>query len=125
MKATVLLFNFQDKLRKEQIKKMLLVQHLVIKEVPKEEYLNPIGIYAGAEGAAASGQKYEGEELGGEMMIFAGLSGDQIDKVLMGFRKNKLERVNYKAILTSTNQYWNAVRLFEELKREHEAFQKK
>ncbi|NLL75821.1 MAG: DUF3783 domain-containing protein [Clostridiales bacterium] len=125
MKPTVLLYNFQDKIRKDQIKRILLVQHLAIKEIPKEEYSNPIGFYAGVKEIAASEDKYEGEELGDEMMVFAGLTGEQIDNVLAAFRKNKLQRVNCKAVLTPINQFWNAIHLFEELKREHEAFQKK
>lgn len=125
MKASILLYNFQDKSRKEQLKRMLLVQHLAIKEIAKEDYLDPIGFHAGAEGIEPSENKYEGEELDGEMMIFAGMTGEQVDSVLMGFRKHKLPRVNYKAVLTPTNQFWNAVELFQELKREHEAFHKK
>lgn len=124
MKATVLLYNFQDKLYREQVKKILLVQRLSIKEVPKEEYLNPIGCYAGDEEVKVSEKRYEGMELDGEMMVFAGLSGEQIDKVLAGFRKNKVPRVNCKAVLTPTNRFWNALQLFEELKREHEAMYK-
>jgi hypothetical protein len=124
MKATVLLYNFQDKLYREQVKRILLVQHLSIKEIPKEEYLNPIGYYAGDEEAKALEERYEGKELDSEMMVFAGLSGEQIDKVLAGFRKNKIQRVNCKAVLTPTNRFWNAIQLFEELKREHEAMYK-
>lgn len=125
MKASILLYNFQDKSRKDRLKRMLLVQRLAVKEVAKEDYLNPIGFHAGAEGIEASKQKYEGDELDGEMMIFVGLTGTQVDNVLMGFRRNKLARVNYKAVLTPTNKLWNAIELCEELKREHEAFQKK
>lgn len=122
MQETVLLYNFADEYRKKQMTGMLTSLHLVVKNIPRQEYEKPIGYLAGISGVLPLGNVYEGEELPGEMMVFAGLSGEQIDKVLIGFREKGLKKVDYKAVLTPTNQYWNGLQLFEELKREHESF---
>ena len=47
MKATVLLFNFQDKERVMKIRRALLPLKFCIRQVPKSEYLQPAGFLAG------------------------------------------------------------------------------
>lgn len=123
MKETILLYNFKEKYREKQITALLAAMKFEVKTVPEKGYNMPIGYQAGAPGVMPFGGEYEGEELPDEMLVMAGLTREQVDQVLAGFRKSGLKRVEYKAVLTQTNQYWNAFQLFDELKREHEAFQ--
>ena len=54
------------------------------------------------------------------MLLMAGLLGPQVDQVLKAVRKSGIGPVPYKAVLTSANQSWNALKLFQEIKSEHE-----
>ena len=38
----------------------------------------------------------------------------------MSFRKEKLKKINLKAVLTDTNQTWDSMTLYENLRDEHE-----
>ena len=59
-------------------------------------------------------------ELDGQMIVFAGISGDKLDSLLSLLRSNPAcGSIPYKAVLTEMNQSWSAYALFEELKREH------
>lgn len=52
----------------------------------------------------------------------AWLSSRRVDQVLAALRKAGVGRINYKAVITPENQYWDCRKLYEELKKEHEAF---
>ena len=54
------------------------------------------------------------------MMVMAWLSSTQVDQVLMAMRKQGIGRINYKAVITQHNQFWDCRTLYEELKKEHE-----
>ena len=116
MKETILLFHFSDKSRKNKLARALLPLRMKIREVAKEDYLQPVGYLAGNKEIPPSEESYQGEELDGEMMLMAGLSNTQVDLVLKAIRK---------AVLTASNQEWNARKLFAEIKAEHEQMQKK
>ena len=46
-----------------------------------------------------------------------------LDKALFLMRKEKVQ-IGLKAVLTETNQEWNSLELYEEIKKEHEYMQK-
>ena len=121
MKETVLLFNIQDQMRLRTLKKILMLMKIRVKVVNKNDYLQPIGYLAGIKELENEQVVYEGDELEEEMMLMAGFSGQQIDGLLAGMRKEKLSKINYKAVLTPMNATWTALQLYEELKREHES----
>ncbi|WP_099469426.1 DUF3783 domain-containing protein [Konateibacter massiliensis] len=125
MKPTVLLYNFNDTERNRKITLALMPLGFRLKKVMKENYNQPIGYIAGVKGIESIEEKYEGEELEDEMLIMVGLKSAQIDSLIAAFRKNGIPKVNCKAILTETNQYWNAIELYKELKLEHETMSKK
>ncbi|HHX11519.1 MAG TPA: DUF3783 domain-containing protein [Clostridiales bacterium] len=120
MKASVLLFNFTDKSRAQTIGKALLPLGIRIMKVNKEDYNQPLGYLAGVKEIASVEGKYEDEELQAEMMVLVGITGKMMDQVLLGLRKSGVGRINYKAALTLTNQYWNTIQLYEELVKEHD-----
>ncbi|MCI8681692.1 MAG: DUF3783 domain-containing protein [Lachnospiraceae bacterium] len=120
MKATILLFHFSDKDRRNKLTRALLPLRMKIREVSREDYLQPVGYLAGKKDIPPLDETYDGEELEGEMLLMAGLLGPQVDQVLKAVRKSGIGPVPYKAVLTSANQSWNALKLFQEIKSEHE-----
>lgn len=121
MKATVLLFNFSDRTRALKIKRGLMPLGFRVKEIQKADYLQPIGYHAGDKTVQPVAQVYDGEELLDEMLVMAWLGSGDLDRILSAIRRQGLGRINYKAMLTPTNRHWNALMLFEEIKKEHEA----
>ena len=55
----------------------------------------------------------------------AGLSNSRVDGVLKAIRKSGIGPVPYKAVLTPANQEWNVIKLFQEIKSEHEQMEKR
>ncbi|NLK26959.1 MAG: DUF3783 domain-containing protein [Clostridiales bacterium] len=119
MKASVLLFNFQEKSRIQSITRALLPLGIRIKRIKKEEYLQPLGYLAGVKEINPVDELYKGEDLETEMLLMAGITGTKVDEVLLAIRKSGVGRINHKAVLTLTNQYWNTLQLYEELCKEH------
>ncbi|EOS25616.1 hypothetical protein C806_01743 [Lachnospiraceae bacterium 3-1] len=120
MRETILLFHFSDKDRKNRLTRALLPLRMKIREVVKEDYLQPVGYLAGKKEISPLEESYQGEELEGEMILMAGLSGGQVDMVLKAIRKSGVGPIPYKAVLTASNQEWNVLKLFQEIKAEHE-----
>lgn len=127
MKETVLLFQFDEE-RTAQIRRALMPLKIRVKIVRPEEYCQRIGYLAGnREISAVEEESVPSNVLqtGGieqEMMVMAWMTGRQVDQVLTVFRKQGIGRIDYKAVVTFQNQYWDCKTLYEELKREHEAF---
>lgn len=53
-----------------------------------------------------------------EVMIFNGLSSDELNVVLKEYKKDEIEPIPLKAVVTPYNMYWSLYTLVEELKRE-------
>lgn len=120
MRETILLFHFSDKDRRNKLTRALLPLRMKIREVAREDYLQPLGYLAGNKDIAPVDETYGGEELEGEMILMAGLSDFQVDQTLKAIRKSGIGPIPYKAVLTSANQSWNVPKLFQEIKSEHE-----
>lgn len=120
MRETVLLFNFSDREKRNKVTRALFPLKLKIKEIEKKDYLQPIGYLAGNKEILPTDGEYDGEELEGEMLVMAGLTSARIDMVLKALRRSGAGSIPYKASMTPTNQNWNPVQLFEEIRKEHE-----
>lgn len=119
MIPTILLFNITDKTRYSNILKAAMPLKVKIKKVDKEDYLQPIGYLAGKKETTAVSEKYEGPELDDEMLLISDFTDTKLNQLLLALRKSSV-RINFKAVLTQTNEKWNAIELFEELRKEHE-----
>ncbi len=131
MREMILLFQFEDRTRKNKLMRALLPLRMKIKEVSWEDYGKPMGYLAGMKefvegnesdfpGAAQlNREEVLHERLSGEMLVMAGLNGDRVDQVLRSLHKAGIS-IPYKAVLTSSNQSWDAWKLFAEVKQEHE-----
>ncbi len=120
MKGIVLLFQFLDKDKKNKLLRALLPLRVRIREVAREDYLQPVGYLAGNKEISPVETKYDGDGLAGELLLMAGLSSPQVDLVLRAIRKSGAGPIPYKAVLTPSNQNWDALKLFQEIKAEHE-----
>ena len=133
MEKTVLLYHF-DRQKAQRIKKALARHAVSVREVAPEEYSLPLGILAGLPGSflfgpgGSSAREAAGETEGDrkqatvpdqEMLVFAGITRQELDHILETLRKNALSGIALKAMLTETNRFWNGIQLFAELKKEH------
>ncbi len=136
MRETILLFGF-SKERQSKLMRALLPLKMRIKRIEQDQLGQPLGVLAGqqpaeekqssekgAEEKQSQGKAAEGcgQALGDEMLVMAGLTSARVDAVLAALRKGKAGPIPYKAVLTETNQQWNAWELLEELKQEHARF---
>ena len=56
-----------------------------------------------------------------EMMVFCGMSSDQLDRFLSEYRQREISPIPLKAVLTSVNAKWLPGRLCMELKKEQQS----
>lgn len=116
----VLLYNLDNSERGRKIKFILVRMGVRIKNVKKEDYLKPIGALAGLAGVEAGDSVYDGPGFMEEMLVMKGFTGLQIDDMILRFRKERLDKINLKAVMTDTNKTWDSITLYENLKEEHE-----
>lgn len=121
MKEIILFYGFREGERFSKIKRALFPLGMRMKAVEPSDYSQPVGFLAGVKEIPASETIYDGEEFENEMMVLAGLASSRVDAVIYALRKAGVGRIDYKAVLTPTNQYWDAVTLYGEIAREHEA----
>lgn len=88
---------------------------------PKEAYLKPLASFVG-EGPAVPVPAYTGGYP--EPVVLLCHLGPQLEQVVDQLGEIQLGRGVLKAVLTAHNQYWNAVMLLQELRREREAAQR-
>ena len=55
---------------------------------------------------------YLGRGLSDEMMVFSGIDSELLDKFLSEYKKNGIEPINYKAVLTVNNIFWTPEELY-------------
>ena len=126
----------------------LLPLRVRVRAVEPADYAQPIGYLAGVKGIgpvevenakpskSRESQGWEedcGEDTAGrekaklpaEFLVMAGLTGSRVDQVLSAIRRSGVGPIPYKAILTATNQDWDAYSLLAELMREHEQMSRK
>lgn len=125
MKETVLLYNFTDRERALKIRQALLPLGFRLKAVDKKDYRTPVGVLAGVKGMTENVDSVEPDANAGsgfddEMILMAGFTSARIDALIGALRKRGVGRIDYKAVLTDTNKYWDSLTLYEEIKKEHE-----
>ena len=122
MQKTVLLYNVQDKNRLLKIRQALLPLGIRIRLVNKEDYGKPVGLLAGIKGIDAAEQESDlKDDFNDEMAVMAGFTSAQVDAFIRALYKRGVGRIDYKAILTPYNVLWSSVKLYREIKKEHEA----
>ena len=117
MKETVLLYGFKDQERLKKVKRALLPLGLRMRTVGPEEYFQPVGYLAGVKEVPPAENDRPGTEFDCEMMVMAGLASAQVDAVIHALYRSGVGRIDYKAVLTPVNQFWDGEKLYEEIAR--------
>lgn len=115
----ILLYNL-DNQRGKNIKLLSMRMGIRIKSVTKDKYLEPIGLLAGIKEVESNGLIYEENGFQEEMVILKGFTDYRLDEFLRAMRRNDIDTVALKAIITDHNQEWNSLVLYEEIKKENE-----
>lgn len=91
----------------------------------KNQYGEKIGALAGLKGFAPSMSVYSGEDIAAEMMIFCGITSEELDEFLQRYRELKIPPISLKAMVTPHNISWSVAELYRELSQEHKFFHSK
>ncbi|MDO4555155.1 MAG: DUF3783 domain-containing protein [Lachnospiraceae bacterium] len=116
---TVLLYNIVDKSLQKKYQIVCLKLGIRVKAVKKEQLKEPVGALAGAKEVALHGEIYEGEGFVEPMMVMKGFGSARLDEFLLALKKDKIPKIDLKAVLTEYNKEWDSFQLYEELKKEH------
>lgn len=118
MQPVVLLFGMEEQ-RVGKVRMLGILQKVKVLVVPQEAYGESLAALFGIEEKTGASPQGPLEE---EMMVMAGFSRQQFQGFLDSFRKKKIPTVALKAILTESNQHWDAYALQKELQRERAAY---
>lgn len=117
---TVLVYNLSSKEQERKLKFVFIRLGIRIKNITKKDYLVPIGALAGITSVPENIPSYTGEGFSEEMLVMSGFPEKLLDEMLLRFRKEKIPKINLKAVVTPSNQAWNSLELYKEIKKEHE-----
>lgn len=123
--SVALLYNFAGTQKGRKIKFVLIRMGIRIKNIEKKDYLQPAGALAGVPGTLADQPEYEKEGFTEEMLVMYNFTEKQLDEMLLRFRKEKIPKIELKAVITPTNCNWNSLKLFEEIKKERQQMEER
>ena len=144
VRKEMVLYYTPEKSADDQKRKGVLVRlGIRIRNIAPEQAGQQVGYLAGLPGFAeqvcpapeAGAEEQTGEQTGEQtegpqteplviperMLVFCGFTERGIGELLSQFRRAKLPPVPMKAVLTEHNSGWSFYRLYQELRREHEA----
>ena len=104
------------------IEKIFSPMGISVKSVVEDDYHKPLSALVFAIGKSAEPAE-SADTIDEPMMILHGLDRNLLDKAVTALRKNDVI-IPLKAITTPTNLSWSSVKVFQNLKEEHEAFKK-
>ena len=116
---TVLLYNI-DSEKGRKLRMLMLRMGMRARVVDKADYGKPVGLLAGLKDVTVEDPDAEVSDFSDEMMVMRGFTERRLDLFLQSMRREGIERIDYKAILTPVNSRWNSWQLYQELKKEHE-----
>ncbi len=119
----ILLYSYPNEIHKK-IADICLACEIECKKIPKKRFLQTIGNHTGAPGHEGTGEIYEGNDLAEPVMLIAGMSGRELDRILDTLKDLGVPSVGVKAVVTSHNINWTILDLYEELVRERAAMEK-
>ena len=118
-KPTLLAFNLHPP-RAGKVRRLAARHGIQCRPVTPEEYAQPLAALCGEGELGAA--PYEGPGFEDEMLYMAFFPHGLVHKLLDGFRQQQLPSVRLKAMMTETNQAWDAMELHRNLKEEEEQF---
>lgn len=128
IKASGTIMFHTNNLKKErQIKELCRNLGLVTRAIKQQDInktVGTIGVQGGIKGDSlfSKGEKIKAPDKYKlpELIIFSGLSDENIDKFLEEYKKSGIEPVVLKAVVTPTNISWSLYELMCELEKERE-----
>lgn len=112
----ILLFHV-GKEKSDKIKTLCHDLHIQAITVPKARYHDALGTLLNI-GTFPAGER-SAEEFSMEMMVFSGLTSEELDTFLKAYRDAGIAPISLKAIVTPSNIFWSAGQLYGELMKEH------
>lgn len=119
----ILLYNLSNG-KGKKIEKLSNRLKIKVKYVDASKYGEPIGFLAEIPDIGENRQAYEEPSFTDEMLIMSGFSDELLNSFLKEYKKQHMEPVALKAIITPRNRTWNSFALNKELNREREAFKR-
>lgn len=124
MKEVVLYYNPGNAPKPALMKSVLVRMGIRIKNVTNEQTGETIGSLLGMEQQGKpdeAGEKTDGviEE---QMLVLHQFTERRLDQLLFQLRKAGVPKIELKAIVTEQNSQWTLYQLYEELRKEREAF---
>ena len=119
MSGKLLLFGFDSLLQILALEAAVKPFGVELVPVARSDYNKPLAVLAGLDDGEGAGHPYAGGALGGRMLVLCDLQ-DQLDALLPELNRAGAGPDCLKAVLTSHNHAWSAVRLYEELWRGRE-----
>lgn len=120
MSGKILLFGFDSLLHILALEAAVKPFEAELVPVGRSDYSKPLAVLAGLDDPEPLGQSASGVPLGGKMLVLCGLDS-QLEALLPALNQAGAGPDCLKAVLTVHNQGWNALRLYGELQREHQA----
>lgn len=122
-----IMFHTNNLKKERQIKELCRNLGLVTRAIKQQDInktVGTIGVQGGIKGGSlfSKGEKIKAPDKYKlpELIIFSGLSDENIDKFLEEYKKSGIEPVVLKAIVTPTNISWSLYELVCELEKERE-----
>ena len=119
MDRVILLYNFSGK-RLQNVRKALAPLNCVIKPVQKKDFSLPIGNLLGSGNNVNFEKQTPSDSFTDEMLVMYGFQGDMIDILIAALRVGGVGKIELKAIVTEHNINWSSVKLYKEIKAEHD-----
>lgn len=111
----ILLFNI-GKEKSGKIKALCRRLHIQTIDVPKARYNDALGTLLNIGNFTV--KEASPEPLSTEMMVFSGLTSEDLDVFLKEYKDAGIAPISLKAIVTPSNIFWSANRLYKELMKE-------
>lgn len=118
MQKILLAANFTET-RLKALKLVCMQLKVLLKEVKKEELLQPVGYLAGIPGIAPVEAVYSEDTQLAEMIFMSGFTRPDLDRMLAAIKKGSLKEIKLKAMLTPYNASWSVLKLLGEIGQEH------
>lgn len=113
----ILIYQVKEK---EAVKQLLAPMKIRLEEIEAVDLRQSIGDLAeGKKNVLAA--PFTGNAPEESLMVFCGVNEKHFDKILFALRQKQIT-IDYKAVLTPTNQKWSVLMLFLELTKEKNSF---
>lgn len=116
----ILLYNISF-MKEAQIFNLCKELNIQTIKVKREDFGEVLGVVAGIKGIKSNGKTYRDTSFQREMMVFSGISSEELDVFLQRYNEKGIEKINLKAMLTPFNIKWTGEMLYKELLKEDNA----